>query len=99
MDTCTRDLRFSPLSRGIYHGLLALMLVVPTYYPAYAAHYFWLLVFLGLGLRPLLEVTGLWRVWHRVESSLVPTPGQRALPGPEDTTPVSSAARQGRVRH
>lgn len=59
---------FGPLSRGIFHALLAVALVIPLYFPEYTAHYFFLLLFLGLGLKPLLQATGLNVYWARIEA-------------------------------
>jgi len=47
--------------------MIAVSLLVPLYFPAYAGHYLFLLLFLGFGLRPLLEVTGLSGYWERLE--------------------------------
>ena len=68
MRRADRQFEFGPLSLGIYRALLWIALLVPLYFPAYTVHYFFLLVFLGLGLRPLLEITGLWVCWERLES-------------------------------
>lgn len=53
---------YGPLARGSYHAMLALVLVIPVYFPAYALYYIGFVAFLGLGLRPLLERTGLYRL-------------------------------------
>ena len=94
-----RPFEYGPIARGTYHALLALMLVVPIAYPGYTAHYFWLLVFLGLGLRPVLEVTGLWRLFDRLESAFSPSFHRRSDPHPEDPETDARAARQSRIRH
>ena len=51
--------RYGPLAKGIYLGMLSAALVVAIYYPDWFPHYLGLLLFLGLGLRPILEATGL----------------------------------------
>ena len=39
--------------------MIALGLLVPYAYPEYSTHYFALLIFLGLGLKPILVITGI----------------------------------------
>ncbi len=40
--------------------MLALVRVIPLYFPDYALHYMGFVAFLGVGLRPILELTGLY---------------------------------------
>lgn len=51
---------WGPLARGIYIGLLWLTLVVGWTDPNMLAYYVPLLVFLGLCLKPILVMTGLY---------------------------------------
>lgn len=58
-----RKLEFGPISRGIYLALISVAAVVSIYFPEVFFYYVLALVFLGLGLRPLLERTGLYDLW------------------------------------
>lgn len=64
------DFQYGPLARGIYIALLwsTTILGFVGADAAWARHYLpWhllLLVFLGLGLKPLLLRTGLYRLWQ-----------------------------------
>lgn len=51
---------WGPLARGLYTGMLWMTIIVAWHFDHYLYHYFALLIFLGLGLRPLLEKTGLY---------------------------------------
>ncbi len=53
------DFRWGPLATGIYRAMLWLTVLIGWTYPQYVFHYAALLVFLGLGLKPLLIKTGL----------------------------------------
>ena len=63
-----KQFEFGPVSQGIYRAMLWAGLLIPLYFPAWTAHYLVLLIFLGIGLRPVLEYTGLWVWWDRLES-------------------------------
>lgn len=56
-----KQFEFGPVATGIYSGLLWTTLVVPLYSIDFFFWYVAVLLFLGLGLRPLLELTGLYR--------------------------------------
>lgn len=51
---------WGPLPRGIYIGMLWFTLVIGLRFTNLLVYYIPLLVFLGIGLRPFLEVTGLY---------------------------------------
>ena len=55
----SKRFEYGPLARGLYTALMWLMLPVAYQYPAYLLHYAGFLLFLGLGLRPLIEALGL----------------------------------------
>ncbi len=52
---------YGPLTKGIYFGFIATTLLVVLFATSWAIYYILFLLFLGLGLRPLLESTGLYR--------------------------------------
>lgn len=54
-----KSFEYGPLSRGVYIALLWFIPLFLWHYPQWLWHYVTLLTFLGLGLRPLLEWTGL----------------------------------------
>ena len=60
-----KQFEYGPLARGIYIALLWFTILIAWVAPAWLYHYVALLIFLGLGLRPLLEWSGLA---HRFQS-------------------------------
>ena len=62
--------QWGPVSRSIYVGMLWFTIVVSWHYSEYLTQYVLLLVFLGLGLRPLLEVTGLYAMFSKLTASI-----------------------------
>jgi hypothetical protein len=63
-------LEYGPLSRGIYIALICLTPLVAIVWWELLAWYLGLLAFLGLGLRPLLEKTGIYAIYQYVASTL-----------------------------
>ncbi|MFT5577773.1 MAG: hypothetical protein ACI9WS_000524 [Paraglaciecola psychrophila] len=51
---------YSVVLRGIYNGLLGSSFFVMLYFTEYTGYYLLVLLTIGLGLRPLLEKTGLY---------------------------------------
>jgi hypothetical protein len=68
------DRGWGPLARGGYIAMLWFTLVIGWHYSNLLPYYLLLLLFLGLGLRPLLRKTGLL---DRVSSSLDRLEGAR----------------------
>lgn len=64
------EFEFGPVSKGCYLGLISLAALIPLYYPDMFLYYVLALIFLGLGLRPLLQRTGLYKLWAQVEISV-----------------------------
>ncbi len=56
-----KQFEYGPLALGVYRALIAVTLLIPLYYPEYLGWHLLLLLFLGLGLRPLLELTGIYK--------------------------------------
>ncbi len=61
-----KQFEYSPLVHGVYRGLWCAALPMPMLGMEVAISYFLILVFLGVGLRPLLELTGLYRLISHV---------------------------------
>lgn len=61
---------YGPLSRGIYIALLWLMVLTATIFPELLLWHILLVLFLGLGLRPLLEKSGLYDLYTHVTVSI-----------------------------
>ncbi len=57
-----KQFEYSPLVQGVYRGLLAATLPMPIMGQDFFIGYVCVLLFLGFGLRPLLERTGLYRL-------------------------------------
>ncbi|MDX1735489.1 MAG: hypothetical protein R3228_14035 [Halioglobus sp.] len=55
----TGNFSWGPLARGLYTALLWCTIIIGWHYPGLLVYYVALMIFLGLGLRPLLEFTGL----------------------------------------
>lgn len=68
MNRLRGHIEFGPVAAGIYRGLLCAVVPLLLYFPGYVAPYLLMLLFLGFGLKPLLEVTGLWVLWEKLES-------------------------------
>lgn len=88
---------YGPLSRGTLYALFALGPVVAVYFPGYLDRYVILLLFLALGLRPLLEFTGLWRLWERFEARLPGRWSEKALA--RHRAKIDARERQKRARY
>ena len=88
---------YGPVARGSFIALVALGPLVPLYFPGYLFYYFGLLLFLALGLRPLLEVTGLWRLGNWLQSKLPRRWNDKALA--RHRAQVEAKERQKRLRY
>ena len=55
-----RQFEYGPLARGAYTAMICLIPLVAILVPAYTLYYLGLLLFLGFGLRYVLEATGLY---------------------------------------
>jgi hypothetical protein len=51
---------YGPVLKGTFLGISSIAVVVGLYFPDLFYYYILVLLFLGLGLRPLLEKTGLY---------------------------------------
>lgn len=51
---------WGPLPRGIYIGMLWFTIVIGWHFTNLLIYYVPLLIFLGIGLRPFLEISGLY---------------------------------------
>lgn len=54
-----REFEYGVFARGAYTAMIGVLPVVVLFAPAYALYYLGLLLFLGFGLRYVLEITGL----------------------------------------
>ena len=61
-----KQFEYSPLVHGVYRGLWCAALPMPMLGMEVAVSYFLFLSFLGLGVRPILERTGLYRLISHV---------------------------------
>ncbi|MBT3531139.1 MAG: hypothetical protein HOF74_10360 [Gammaproteobacteria bacterium] len=61
---------YGPVPRGIYLALLWLAIVVPFISLALIPYYVFLLLFLGLGLKPLLLKAGIYAMFQHTTVSL-----------------------------
>jgi hypothetical protein len=61
---------WGPMAQGLYTAMLWFTLFIAWKYPAHLTAYVLLLIFLGFGLRPLLEVTGLYDAFSLVGEKL-----------------------------
>ena len=61
---------FAPVATGAYIALIVALVPVALAFPQWALHYILFLLFLGLGLRMVLERTGLYRLWISLETWL-----------------------------
>lgn len=57
-----KQFEYSPLLQGVYRGLMWTILPIALLGREVLIGYVLILLFLGLGLRPLLELTGLYRL-------------------------------------
>ena len=55
---------YGPISQGVFMALVVASTLVHFYAPAYFWGYLAFLAFLGVGLRPFLEVSGLYNVYQ-----------------------------------
>jgi len=66
-----RKFEYGPIARGIYIALLWLVVLTAVAFPELLLWHLLLVLFLGLGLRPLLEKTGLYALYAHVAVSFV----------------------------
>lgn len=88
---------YGPLARGTLYALIALGPEVAIYFPGYLPHYVVLVLCLALGLRPFLEVTGLTRLWARIEAKLPRRWNEKALA--KHRAEIEARERQKRLRY
>ena len=62
--------QWGPLPRGIYIGMLWLTILVGWHFSTLLIHYILFLIFLGVGLRPLLEITKLYDLFSFLSEKL-----------------------------
>jgi hypothetical protein len=55
---------YGPVAQGIYRAMLYVVILIPFVFPKYFFHYVVFVLFIGLGLRPLLIKTGLYRLFQ-----------------------------------
>ena len=65
-----REFEYGPVSQGIFIALVCLTPLLHFTAPGYLVPYLLFLLFLGLCLRPLLEWTGLHRLWSSTGADL-----------------------------
>ena len=63
--------KYGPLAIGIYVALISLLVVIMAAFPNLFIYYIFLLIFLGIGLRPLLEKTGIYAFYQTLRTRLV----------------------------
>ncbi|MEW5251119.1 hypothetical protein [Microbulbifer discodermiae] len=64
------EFEYGPVSRGMFHALIALTILVPFIWLDKFLYYLGFLFFLGFGLRSFLRVTGLYRMWTSLECKI-----------------------------
>jgi hypothetical protein len=74
-----REFEFGPIATGSFLALVCVLGPIIFAFPQWAFSYILFLLFLGLGLRILLERSGLYRFWSSVEGSLVQKWNRRFL--------------------
>ncbi len=65
-----KQFEYGILSRSIYVALLWVIAPVIMMFPEYAIHYLLFLAFLAIGLRPLLERSGLHALYRSIENAI-----------------------------
>lgn len=65
-----KKFEYGPLPVGIFMALVAVIVPIGMYYPDWIFRYLMFLLFLGLGLRPLLVMTGMLSVSQSLLQSL-----------------------------
>lgn len=58
-----KQFEYGPVARGIFHACIALTVLVPLLDMDMLGWWLLLLLFMAVGLRPLLERTGLYRLF------------------------------------
>ena len=65
-----KQFEYGPVARGVYIAGIYFALLIGWVAPGWLFHYAALLIFLGLGLRPLLEWTGLAQRFQHATAEL-----------------------------
>jgi hypothetical protein len=63
-----REFAYGPIAQGIFIALLCLTPLLSYVSPGHLGAYLLFLLFLGLGLRPLLVKTGLHKLWRTAKA-------------------------------
>ena len=58
------ELEYGPVAKGIFAALIAFFPVFAMVWPQHSGAYVFFLLFLLLGLRPLVVKSGLYRLWN-----------------------------------
>jgi len=61
---------YGPVARGVYMAMVWLVILTAVAFPELLLWHLLLVLFLGLGLRPLLEKTGLYDLYAHVTVSI-----------------------------
>lgn len=64
------EIQYGPIARGTYIALICATPLVLVIYPSYLGVYIGLLLFLGVGLKPLLEYSGLYGAYISFTNSI-----------------------------
>lgn len=67
----SKKFKYGPLAIGIYTALLTLLVVVMMSFPNLFIYYILLLIFFGIGLRPLIVKTGLYAFYQTLITTVV----------------------------
>jgi hypothetical protein len=65
-----RKFSYGPLFTGVFLALVSVIPVVMLAFPEYIFHYLSLLLLLAIGLRAVIERTGLYEVYQHVRSAI-----------------------------
>jgi len=72
-----KQFEYGPMARGIFHACIALTILVPLLSMEMPGWWVLMLIFLGVGLRPPLERTGLYRLFSHYLVVMAETPRAR----------------------
>ena len=61
---------YGPISRGVYLATWSVAVVIALYFPDYFFYYMFVLLLVGIGLRPLIEKTGLYELYQSLAITL-----------------------------
>ncbi len=92
-----KKFEYGLFSTGIFTALLWLTPLVGFLIPGFLIHYVFMILFLGFGLRPLIEKTGIYEIYQKITYSINEKMNRKR--NQQLQTKLSRKMRDDKLRH